>query len=86
MIAALLGSRYVVYLALALALAGGVKVWLMQRDAKVEARTEQKVADRSEEQGKSNNDAAQKEIAGARRPGALDRLRADPKTCPDCGK
>ncbi len=39
-----------------------------------------------EKEAQKANDAAEKDHAAAARPGAFDRLRNDPRTCPNCFK
>lgn len=60
--------------------------WLWQHDSKVAKKTEATIVQRSEKQGARNAAAAQKKIDDARKPGALDRLRKDAATCPDCSR
>jgi hypothetical protein len=61
--------------------AGG---WLLVHDRKVETKTLKKVAAASQAQGERAN--AKNEIVRKRAslPGAADRLRSDPRSCPSC--
>jgi hypothetical protein len=63
----------------ALALFGA---WLWRHDAKIEARGETKVIERSKEAGKKAHAKARKAHDAARQPGAAERLLAD--SCRDC--
>lgn len=85
MILAFLATRAGQAVAIAVAVVAAFFIFLARHDKKVEAKVEQKVALRSIEQGKANAAKADRAHSDARKPGALDRLRADPRTCPDCG-
>jgi hypothetical protein len=56
--------------------------WLWRHDAKVEARAETKVIERSKEAGKVANAKAQKAHARAAEPGAAERVLK--RFCRDC--
>ncbi len=75
-------------LTLSLGMAGGAVAlfvgWLMLHDAKVSRTVEAKIVARSADQGKRNAIHAKTALDRARRPGAFERLRQDPATCPDC--
>ena len=58
--------------------------WLQSHDAKVTQKVETRIVQRSEAQGAANAKKAAKARADAAKPGAADRLRKDPATCPDC--
>jgi len=75
-------------LTLSLALTGGAVAlfagWLILHDAKVAGKVEARIVERSADQGKRNAIHAKTALDRARRPGAFERLRQDPATCPDC--
>jgi hypothetical protein len=56
--------------------------WLWRHDAKVEARAEAKVIERSKEAGKVAHAKSRKAHDAARQPGAAERVRS--KYCADC--
>jgi len=58
--------------------------WLKIHDRKVEQRTEVKVQERSQKEGAARAKKSDQAHARAKSPGAVDRLRNDPATCPDC--
>jgi hypothetical protein len=69
----------------AVAVAGIVAIvvlWLWRHDAKIEARAEAAVIERSVEAGKKANAKADNAHAAAARPGAAERLRRN--ACRDC--
>jgi hypothetical protein len=45
-----------------------------------------KITRQANEQGTQNAKRAEKKHADAHKPGSLDRLRRDPKTCADCDR
>lgn len=69
-------------------IAGGAAygAWLWQHDQKVAAKTETIIVQRSEKHGAAAHVKAKKAIDAARAPGAIERLRADRETCPDCSR
>lgn len=71
----------IVALGIIICSAGG---WLLMHDRKVETKTLNKVAAASQAQGERAN--AKNEIVRKRasQPGAADRLRGDPRSCPTC--
>jgi hypothetical protein len=73
-----IGKALVVVIA-AGALFGG---WLLRHDAKVEARTENKIITQAKEAGKVANAKAREVRRAARQPGAAERLQRD--ACRDC--
>ena len=85
MILAFLATRVGQAVAIAIAVLLAFFIFPARHDKRIEAKTEQKVALRSEQQGKANAAKSERAHSDARKPGALDRLRADPRTCPDCG-
>jgi hypothetical protein len=60
--------------------------FVLRHDAKVAAKTEAVIVQRSEKQGDAAYAKSKKAAAAAAVPGALDRLRADPSSCTDCRK
>ena len=74
--------RAVSVLGVLVAVWAAVAVYNESQRMKGEAR----VVERSKEQGKANAKKADKAHERARAPGSADRLRADPRTCPDCGR
>ena len=66
------------------AVATSFSVWLARHDAKVAKKTEATIVERSKAQGSAANAKAATIYNSARKPGAAERLRADPKTCVDC--
>lgn len=72
------------YAAAALGVVAIFSLWLWRHDAKIEARAEAKVIERSVEAGKKANAEAGKAHDAAARPGAAERLRKS--ACRDCGR
>lgn len=58
--------------------------WLKMHDKKVEQRTVEQVQQRSQMEGAARAKKSDQAHARAKSPGAADRLRNDPATCPDC--
>jgi hypothetical protein len=59
--------------------------WLkFVHDPKVASKVTTEIVQRSEKTGAQNAAKSAKAHSAARQPGAADRLRSDPKTCPDC--
>jgi hypothetical protein len=58
--------------------------WLFVHDKKVEARTEQKIVEKSVDQGKKNNAKNADVRRRAEQPGAFERLLNDIMVCRDC--
>jgi hypothetical protein len=63
----------------------GLRAWDVYHQQSIGAAKErQEIVQRSEQQGAANAAQAEKAHTTARKPGAADRLRKDPATCPDC--
>ena len=73
-----------VYAVLVLGVLAAGGVLMLRHDAKVAAKTEQKIVQASEKKGAANAAKAKKAHDDARAPGAVDRLRKDRSTCTDC--
>ena len=58
--------------------------WLKLHDKKIEKQVTTEIVQRSEKTGAQNAAKSAKAHDSARKPGAVDRLRADPQTCVDC--
>ncbi len=59
--------------------------WVRIRSG-IEEKAVQGVVRESNKQGAANAAKSKKAHDRARTPGAVDRLRSDPKTCPDCSR
>lgn len=71
-------------LAIGAAALSSLWIWLHQHDKKVAATAVQGVVQRSQQEGAARAKKSDQAHARARSPGAADRLRNDPVTCPDC--
>jgi len=80
MIAAIIGSRYVVYLVAAIALAGGIKLWKMNVFSQGKAAGTAEVIEKVKEKADSNAESRRKitdaVAKGKRGPDDPNRLRA----------
>jgi hypothetical protein len=62
------------------------KVHINSVEARGAAKAVAKIEVKANEVGKKQAAAAAKAIDTARKPGAFERLRADPRTCTDCDR
>lgn len=60
--------------------------WDWKRIRAAEQRGKSELVQASKTQGAQNAAKSEKAHDSARKPGAADRLRKDPRTCTDCGK
>lgn len=81
---ALFLARYGLHLALAAGLIVVVGTWDHKRIAKAKKEAVEVVVSASQEKGKQANAKNETVRRAAATPGAFDRLRSDPATCPDC--
>ncbi len=81
---ALFLARYGLHLALIAGLGVVVATWDHKRIDRAKKQAVDVVVSASEEKGKQANAKNEKIRRAAAVPGAADRLRSDPATCPDC--
>lgn len=77
-------ARYGAHLALAAGVIAMVATWDHKRITRVQREAVEVVVSASEEKGKQANAKNETVRRAASAPGAVDRLRKDPATCPDC--
>lgn len=62
------------------------KVYINSVEERGATKAVAKITRQANEQGNQSAKRAAKAIDAARKPGAFDRLRADPRTCTDCDR
>ena len=84
--AGLLFAGHGLKIGLAVGLLAMVVTWDRGRIGRAEERGRSEVVQASREQGAQNAAKSDEAHNIARKPGALERLRSDRKTCPDCSR
>lgn len=70
--------------ALVAAAFAAVVAWRAHDISSIRAAERERIAAAAQKAGTRYADTADKAHTAARKPGALERLRRDPRTCPDC--